>query len=518
MISGTPLTGEGGQHEVPPDVRSMVCYMSDGRFFVSKAHIHNVHVASLKAKLHRLGLAVNELPVDMQMIQDMYRTSQTGTRKFDASRVQKYAVELFHRAVNEKASDIHIRVSEKDGTKIWFRIHNDLTYKEEQPEEFGQLLCTAIYQSMCDTSDAVFNVRSRQDARISDAAKMPVALDGIRVATAPQVGGVLMVMRLLYNDASGLGDGIHGLGFRKSDIDAFSLMKRRPYGINIIAGPTGSGKSTTLTRLLGGLSRECQNTKHIITVEDPPEYPIPGVVQTPVTDAEDEEARSREFQAAITSAMRLDPDVIMVGEIRDGASAMLAFRAAMTGHQVWTTLHANRALSIPDRLRDLGVPIDILTDPTIVTGLVCQRLIKVLCPHCKQSFADFLKDDVAYKVHGRKAIDNILSVTKLENVYITGHGCDKCSQLGTAGRTVVSETVTPDETLMALLKNEDRKGAIEYWRHGQHGKTMLDHAIEKINEGIVDPFAAERVVGPLLLGMIERDFRIESDEIARVSN
>lgn len=526
-ISGNILTEKGGAHEIPQEMRHILCYMEDGRFFVSKAHVMDPRVASIRAKFQRLGMAVNVMPVDMQTIQSIYdgTNKKQGGSADSPSKIQQYATKLFHTAVLNHASDIHIRVSEKDRTKIWFRIHNDMTFIEEQSEEFGVSLCTAIYQSMCDISDTTFNVRSRQDARISNGGgqMLPPEIDGIRVATAPQVGGLIMVMRLLYNDTNGMSEGIATLGYRESDINAFSLMKQRPFGINIIAGPTGSGKSTTLTRLLVGLIREVNNTKHIITVEDPPEYPMPGIIQTPVSGARGEEERSREFEAAISSAMRLDPDIIMIGEVRDSASARLALRAAMTGHQVWATVHANRAMSIIDRMHDLGTPMDMLTDPSIITGLSCQRLVKTLCQKCKKPLKDVLnfsggEGDDNVSPFSRKAIDRILAVAKLDEIYVTGNGCSNCGEHGTTGRTVVAETITPDEEFMRHIRNGDRRAATEYWNRDQRGTTMLDHAIEKVRNGLIDPFAAERVVGPLIMGVIESDFRIDSMEIARVAD
>jgi len=181
-------------------------------------------------------------------------------------------------------------------------------------------------------------------------------------------------------------------------------------------------------------------------VEDPPEYPIPGAIQTPVANVSTAEERSAAFQAAIKAAMRLDPDVIMIGEIRDTPSASLALQAAMTGHQVWTTLHANNSIAIVDRLIDLGVPAEILCDPAIVSGLVSQRLVKTLCPHCKVS----LKNAIG-SLSIREEYERIAKYIDLESVYIKGEGCDKCSGSGLLGRTVVSEVILPDNKIMEFF-------------------------------------------------------------------
>lgn len=500
------LTANGGIYAQSSDMQHILCYLDDGRLLVSKSHVHDPRVSSFKAYLARKNEQIAFLPVEMQVIADAYQQSSGTTTKESASKTQQSASELFQRAVESHASDIHIRVSKKSRTTILFRIHNDLSLQMEESFEYGEKLCAAIYQTMCDVSDATFNPLGRQDARISDPKRIPAKLDGIRIATAPTVDGNVMVLRLLYNDANG-GE-IKALGYADDHVAAFSMMRRRPTGINIIAGPTGSGKSTTQTRLLTTYINDTKRRKHVITVEDPPEYPIEWAVQTPVKDAETEEERSLEFQRAIASAMRLDPDVIMIGEIRDSASATLALRAAMTGHQVWSTLHANHALSILDRLRDLGIPLALLADPTIITGLICQRLVKTLCPYCK---APFTNDSREYK---ESDIDRVLSaVRRTENLCLAGKGCKHCSGSGTTGRTAIAEIIIPDETLMRFIKNEDRVGAHNYWRTEQKGRSMLAHAITKVEMGLVDPFMAEDAVGPLIMDAIQADYRISHDEV-----
>ena len=376
-----PLTHRGARFELSPSMQEIVCLLEDGRLLVSRSHLNNPNVRAFKARLERLDFDYTLHAVEMSDISRAYTGARVSSRQdINASDMQIHARELFKRAVRLRASDIHIRVSQRSSTRIFFRIHNDLEFQEEQTYEFGHQLCTTIYQAMADVADATYETLSSQDARISDRNKIPYGLDGIRVATSPQVDGHIMVLRLLYNDTDANADAT-ALGYTAAQAHGFYLMKRKPTGINIIGGPTGSGKSTTLQRLLSSIIRESSGRKNVITVEDPPEYPIPGAVQTPVTNAESEEERARAFQSAIKAAMRLDPDVMMIGEVRDTPSARLAVQAAMTGHQVWTTLHANGAFQIIDRLVDLGVPAELVCDSGIVTGLTCQRLLKVICPH-----------------------------------------------------------------------------------------------------------------------------------------
>lgn len=469
----------------------MLCYMEDGRLLVSKTHAFNPHVKGFIARLQRLGHPHHVLHVDMSVVAAAYAGAKSASGKASSSEMQDMAWDLFRRAIRVSASDIHIRVNKRTKTQIYFRIHSDLEFMEEHPYDFGNQLCATIYQAMADVADATFETLSRQDARISDPEKLPSDVNGIRIATSPQVNGYIMVMRLLYDDAAKSLDPL-SLGYSGEQADCLTVMKRRPTGINVIGGPTGSGKSTTLQRLLASIIKESEGRKHIITVEDPPENPIHGAVQTPVTNCDTEEERSKAFQAAIKAAMRLDPNVIMIGEVRDEPSALLAIQSAMTGHQVWTTVHANGAFAIIDRLINLGVPSDLVTDPSIITGLTCQRLLKVLCPKCKAPLTEVIDR------YPESDLRRILSVIPIDQVYVRGTGCDhdNCRN-GTTGRTVVAETVVTDERLMSHIRQHDRMGAISYWRSELHGMSMLDHAIVKIKLGLVDPFQAEDEVGPI---------------------
>lgn len=473
------------------DLSKMVFYDQDtGVLFISKNHAFHAAVRSYQQLLRSKGVTPEVQQVAMDVIEQkrLLQTEQ-AVEVTERSDMQRSATEIFTKAMNKRASDIHIRVTTKGHAKIYFRVHNDLELQEEHPATWGKFLCSAIYTAMSDISDATYEELSRQDGRISSRDKLPKGLDGIRIATAPQVDGSVMVLRLLYNDADQSND-ICSLGYSSDQKTLIGLMKRRPTGINIISGPTGSGKSTTLQRTLLSIHEECRGTKHIITVEDPPEYPMPGIVQTPVANANTEEERSAAFQAAIKSSLRLDPNVIMIGEMRDTPSASLGIQAAMTGHQVWTTLHSNGAFSIIDRMVDMGIPINTMCDPTIITGLICQRLLKVLCPKCKVPLAKALG---RYK---QDDLDRAMSSVDISAAHVVGGGCDLCHDSGIAGRTVVAEVVVPDQGMMAMIKRGAKDKAIEYWR-SRGGLTMLDQAIQKINDGLCDPFQAEEEVGPL---------------------
>lgn len=503
MSSMKVLTAADGEYAISNDLRAKLALVEGGKLYVSKSQIFDPHVRGFMAKLKHMAVEFTTVPCELSVIEAFYEKSNAGPAHSD---MQRAAKALFEKAVSKRASDIHIRVSKRTRTQILMRVHNDLEFVEEHPYEYGERLCTTIYQAMADQSDASFEDMSRQDARIAEREKIPDALDGIRIATSPQVDGYIMVLRLLYNDTS-KDTNLKNLGFTEAHVSAIEYMKKRPTGIIVIGGPTGSGKSTSLQRILTSIIDETQGRKHIITVEDPPEYPIPGAVQTPVKNAETEEERSKEYQKAIKAAMRLDPDILMVSEVRDNPTARLSIQGAMTGHQIWTTVHANSALAIINRLHDLGVPLELLTDPSIVAGLVCQRLVKRLCDSCK---IPIVKAEGRYDI---KQLNRMMRVLSMAGVHVQGSGCAACDHTGISGRTVVAETVVTDMELMQYIRSGDRIRAMNYIKESQKGMSMLQHAIQKINDGLVDPFSAEEVVGSLDALEIEQDHRVTADEL-----
>lgn len=465
-----------------------------GVLYVASNHAFDAQVRSVMQQLRARNTPFELRRVAMGEIRELNAKAAPagGEPRLEASDMQRHAMDLFRRAMAMHASDIHIRVAQRQGlTTIYFRVHNDLQLHADHTAAFGAQLCSAIYTAMSDVSDATYEPLNRQDGRISRRDRLPAGVEGIRIATTPQVDGSVMVLRLLYQGCD-RARGLAGLDYAPAQTAQIASMQERPTGINIIAGPTGSGKSTTLQCILTDIHQACRGSKHIITVEDPPEYPMPGVVQTPVANASTEQERSAAFQAAIKAALRLDPNVIMIGEMRDAPSARLAMQAAMTGHQVWTTVHANDALSIIDRMVDLGVPLASMTDPTLVTGLVCQRLLKVLCPVCKQPLA---RVPERYRDEQRARVQALAAA---ERLFVAGPGCERCQGTAIVGRTAVAEVVLPDEELMGLLRRGEKGRAAALCR-ARGNPSMLDQAIARVASGDCDPFLAEEEVGPLQL-------------------
>jgi type II secretory ATPase GspE/PulE/Tfp pilus assembly ATPase PilB-like protein len=511
-LSNATVLSQSGPFEGSDEEKKLLCLLSDGRLLMAHGHDFNPHVLSYRARLEKMRRPFRVVHTDIGTISQAYLQtgfSEKGDRRGEHSTMQVASKDLLTKACRARASDIHIRVK-KHATEIYFRVHNDLVRTSDQTREYGERLLATMYGAMASVSDSSYKPTERQDASISDRDKLPAMLYGVRIATAPTSDGNVMVLRLLYNDA---GDNIdlRPLGFNDTQAELLQRLKEQPIGMNIISGPTGSGKSTTLQRILSGEILEADGKLHVLTVEDPVEYPIEGAVQTAITNAGNEEERSRLFSAAIANAMRLDPDTIMIGEMRDSASAQNAIRASMTGHQVWTTVHANSALAIVDRLTDLGLPMSLVADHTVVTGLISQRLVKVLCPHCKKHLAQHQHEvPEAMLKRIKQAVYNDLA-----NVCIAGPGCKHCQDQGTIGRTVVAEVILPDAQLFEYIRAGEKRKAAQYWQQEMGGKTILEHAIEKIAAGIIDPRMTEKVVGHLAINTAPQPRRANIMEAVR---
>ena len=492
------LTADGGRFEVQPNMREMLCFADDGTLYISQSHETNLHVLGFRERLTRNAIPYRVELTSLSAIKELYannvghsavNSKNVTVRGADvATHRQTEVVRLFKDAVELGASDIHFIVDDKR-CLVRFRINGDLETQKELLAQDGKDLCGTIYQSMCDVADSTYNPYKSQDARVKRDFVKQCGLFGARVATRPTDRGNLMVLRLIYDNSRGNKLTLENAGYLPEQIAQIRRMRQRTTGINVFSGPTGSGKSTTLERVLSELLAAFDNKIHLLTIEDPPEYAIAGAIQTPMMcDKDDDEAVSREWARSISNSLRLDPDVMMVGEMRDLASAVAAFRAAMTGHGVWTTLHANDVMSILERLRDIGVEVSLLTDPALITGLINQWLVRKICQECAK---DYVANRHTVPADLADRIDHFCDPAK---VRLKGDGCKKCKGTGISGRTVIAEVVVPTMRLMTVFKQHGKSEARSYWVKHMHGITKNRHLIQRINEGLVDPAHGERDV------------------------
>lgn len=368
-------------------------------------------------------------------------------------------------AVKRGASDIHFE-PEQAFLRIRYRIDGVLQQIRSLHKSYwGGLAVRLKVVSGLDIAET----RAPQDGRLNmNLCGRPI---DFRVSTHPTIHGENIVLRVLDREKSIIP--MERMGLRAETLDELRLMMTRPEGILIVTGPTGSGKTTTLYSLLTHQNTEAVN---IMTLEDPVEYPVTMMRQTSVA-----EVNKVDFANGIRSIMRQDPDIILVGEIRDADTAMMAFRAAMTGHQVFSTLHTNSALGAFPRLSDIGILPDIMAGNII--GVVAQRLVRVLCPHCKEKYKP---DDLEQKVLQLKS-GNQVQIYKPK-------GCTRCNQTGYRGRMAIIELLRIDADMDALISrrahlDELRKLALE-----KGFVTLAEDGVRRILEGYTSVAEVMRVI------------------------
>jgi general secretion pathway protein E len=479
-----------------------VAAFKNGTLYVGIAYAADAGVVSFAAYCKRQKIPITQQLVDVQVVHNINSNTSISAKadSRDSQAIQTFH-EIIRQAVDVSASDIHIIIKGKS-TTIKQRIHGDLRQTGTLTRQDGITLCTSIYQSLTDAADPHYIESRQQDARIpSD--YLPVAVrdkvNGIRIATTPLQNGSLMVLRILYETGIESVGGLMDLGYRSDQAATIENMEHYSTGINIVVGPTGSGKSTTLKMILTELNEYYEGRIHILTVEDPPEYPIAGVNQIPVTNVEGTEDRREAFNGVVRGSMRLDPDTIMIGEIRDSVTADLALNAAMTGHRVWTTLHANTALGAIQRLVVLGLDVNLLAERSVFRGVISQRLIKKLCPHCRVPLEKAANEPFWKRIESSGLEARLRPISSPDaSIYFTGPGCNECNNTGTAGRTVVAEIINATDELMELILQRNWMAARKCWLKSG-GLSMMAHAIEKIQAGLVDPRAVEDVLDPIYI-------------------
>ena len=501
------LTLEDGELHVDPETRRMLALFSDGTYLVDNTHRFDGKVLNFTATAKRRKLLMkNPQYVSAHEIAAIYAFAERGTGQVNISveetaeyQMQIDFLNVIARAAKKKVSDIHVIVA--DSSVVIFRNNGMMERELEYSKEWGEAFVRAAFAS-ADISDSNYAQNEFQGAQklgetplrgTNGKLKLPHNVLAIRLQFNPVAFGTqYLVMRLLYADDNPNGNSdLRSLGLEDREINLFYRLRATAVGLNIIAGPTGSGKSTTLQRNMIKLIEERSNEINVITVEDPPEYPIPGARQMPVTNANTEEEKDEEFNKALSAALRSDPDVMMVGEIRSLSAASLVFKGALSGHSVWSTLHANSAPAIVTRLRDMGVQPYMLSDPEIMKGLISQRLFRKLCPYCRVSVKERMNDP------SYQRLKTALGDYGIENTYLRGPGCKFCNNRGIIGRMSIPEIIIPDGYFLKLIVENNIKGAIDYWISELDGRPLREAAIERMLRGILDLDEVERWCGLL---------------------
>ncbi|WP_373737313.1 GspE/PulE family protein, partial [Jeotgalibaca porci] len=391
---------------------------------------------------------------------------QTMNRVYDSKEVNVEHIEgedapavriftqLLETGVTLRASDIHLDQTEHQVT-VRYRVDGVLRTDRPLPKSLMNSLIARI-KIMAGLN--VTETRLPQDGRIST--KILGKKTNLRVATLPTVFGEKVVLRIL--DMSNLFTKVVDIGFEPDVLEDYEALLKQPSGLILLTGPTGSGKTSTLYGSLNELNRPDLN---IITVEDPVEYQLEGINQVQVNAQ-----IGLTFAAGLRSILRQDPNVIMVGEIRDGETAENSIRAALTGHLVFSTLHTNSAIEAIPRLMDMGIESYLIT--SALSGVVAQRLVKTICKDCAYTREATPVEKEIFERRGQ----TIETITN-------GEGCDACRQTGYRGRMAIHELLVVDESMKKLMMNNASFQELKNHMIEKNTRLLIDDGLLKVKAG-----------------------------------
>ncbi|AFL74890.1 type II secretion system ATPase GspE [Thiocystis violascens] len=412
----------------------------------------------IEAAIERLYEKVEETPADPDADFGDFDEEDIEHLKDLASEapVIRMVNQLIQKAVESRASDIHIEPF-ADVLKVRYRVDGILKEVDAPPVRSTAAVISRVKIM------AKLNIAER---RLPQDGRIPIRIQGkeldLRVSTVPTMFGESVVMRLL--DKESVRFDLDALGFDGSPRERLRVILEQPYGILLVTGPTGSGKSTTLYTALSRLNTE---ERKIITVEDPVEYQLPGINQIQV-----KAAIGMTFAGALRAIVRQDPDIIMVGEMRDLETARIAVQSALTGHVVLSTLHTNDAASGVTRLLDMGVEDYLLT--STINGILAQRLVRRLCPHCRASYRALpeLAERFAHMAGVTHDIDLHRAV-----------GCEACNGTGYRGRLVITEVLTMTDQIRKAILSHATATEIRRIAVAEGMETMYQDGLRKALDG-----------------------------------
>ena len=486
------LTATGAEQELPKDTQSLIAYFSGGEIIISRTHRYDGRVLAFLDLLKKRARPMR-VPFysDLGLVSSIYKAYENRLGGISRSRqdydnqMQKDFVDIIAKAAAQKVSDIHIEVA--DQTTIYFRIDGSMQPVLEYNSGWGESFVRAAFASS-DMSNANYAQNEYQYAqkdgrtplRGTKDLYLPRGILSIRMQFNPVAfGSRYVVMRLLYDNPS---EGIKTeQEFGEYEQKLLMRLRSFPTGLVIVAGPTSSGKSTTLVRNMSLMLKEHHYEINLITVEDPVEQKIFGAHQMPVVNATNEDLRDEKYTEALAAALRSDPDTLMVGEIRTLAAAQLTVRGALSGHNVWTTLHANSAMSALTRLLDLGIEAFKLKEETLMRGLI----------YCRERLIDHPEAPEYNRV--LEAFGEL----GLRQVYIRGAGCEECKGTGTLGRIKAGEIIITNSEFLRMALSGNTDGAYKYWLEDMDGRTLKEAATSLMLQGIIGVDELERWVGLL---------------------
>ena len=419
------------------------------------------------------------------------------------------AIDFISTAAKYRASDIHIMLR-GNHCEIQIVVKGGLKVLARKSQQDGESLVRAIYQGLAKVRDAGFLELEFQNAQIPGDELPNTNLTSVRIVRGPcypeSMGGSFMTLRLQYNnnkvekislpqlEEPRKPEGTFQLakmGWTPGNIDKLRLLMDAPSGVVIFTGPTGSGKTTSLFESLQDIAREKPYLRQV-TAEDPVEYPMPWGVQMAVTNAKNDTENGQAFGERIRVALRMAPNIILLGELRGPDVAVAAIEAAVTGHQVWTTLHVNDPFQFVDRLELMDatrLARRVFCDPKTIQGAVGQRLLPKLCRRCRKLAS--VKTDVL----SPRLIRSLSTWGDIGRVHVKGEGCEECNFDGTTERFAVAEVVVFDGEVMSDFVEHGTAYARDRYRARPDADlSMLEASINYVLAGVVDPRSVEEKV------------------------
>ncbi|HIH2745253.1 TPA: ATPase, T2SS/T4P/T4SS family [Burkholderia lata] len=457
------------------------------------------------------GIVFTVKPVEFD---EVVRLRNSGLRQAEESdvdmKVKAEAIEIIKTAARYRAHDLHFNLRGSH-TEIQIGVNGGLRVLAQKTQQDGEALTRAIYQGIAKVRDASYNILDFQNAQIPGEALPPeTLLTSVRIIRGPSFpqaqGGAFMTLRLQYATAQveqvqlkalelpRRPEGsfqLGGMGFRPKSLEKVRLLMDAPNGIVIFTGPTGSGKTTSLYEVLKEQARKKPQSRQV-TIEDPVEYPMTWGVQMAVTNARNEAEAGAAFLDRVRVALRMAPKIMLFGELRGPDVTAAAIEAAVTGHQVWTTLHVTDPFLFVDRIEIMDsrrLARKVFCDHKIVRGVIAQRLLPQLCRRCSQPLHK------APDALSARIVNALRTWGDLKLVRVKGSGCEHCNYDGTTVRFAVAEVVVMDAKVMKDFVEHGSEAARDnYYARPDADPSMLASAIHYALSGAVDPRDVETEV------------------------
>ena len=481
------LSAQGGILEVSPRLRRFLAILADGRVLAAPAALSDPEFKTLKQRAAVAGINLRA-PTEATLDEIAATNANVENVKEYATQARQALLSILARAAKRRASDILI--SRNEGiAEVRYRIHGTMRTDRSLDPERAAALSNAAF-NLCDSGDSLASTTRAARAAITNGRALPHEVVGARLQYAPTAAGFALLIRLSYASAAIRCRSLEEAGYSEHRAMAIRAALQSAAGVFLVAGPTEHGKSTTLNLAIEEFARSFAQHPNIVAVEDPPETGALSYVQAFAVNTSIE-TEEKAFENALLASLRMAPDGIKIGEIRDPVSARTAYRAAGSGALVFATLHAPFATDIPFRLLDLGLERHRTFDP-LNLAWISQRLVPTLCPHCARSFREPTSDtqEALLAEFERHRID-------LGQAMLAGPGCEACDHSGSMGRCLVSEVILPDLDLLeeGLAPESTRRSLRQNWLQ-RGGEPITTDAFRHVRAGRVSLEAFSRTVAP----------------------